>query len=127
MVWLIAIVCLGLIGLSGYYSGPIRASFSLVGLFFGVVLAKPLSPLTRHLLPMLGLKHPVWQLFVPQTLAFLIVWIIFIIAGSMVHRKLSVHFSTRWMNESSLAGNGSMPGWVFASACSTARFTFSFS
>jgi hypothetical protein len=92
MVWLIAFACLGLIGLSGYYSGPIRAGFGLAGLFFGAVLAGPLSPLTKHLLPMLGLVHPLWQLFVPQVLAFLVVLIIFIIAGSVVHRKLSLHF-----------------------------------
>jgi hypothetical protein len=92
MVWLIAIVCLGLIGVSGYYAGPIRAGFSLIGLLFGAVLAGPLSPLTRHLLPILGLVHPLWQFFVPQAFAFLIVLIIFIIVGSLVHRKLSLHF-----------------------------------
>jgi hypothetical protein len=92
MVWLIAFACLGLVGVTGWYSGPIRAGFSLVGLFFGVVLARPLSPLTKHLLPLLGLVNPLWQLFVPQALAFLIVLIIFIIAGGVAHRKLSLHF-----------------------------------
>jgi hypothetical protein len=92
MVWLIAFACLGLVGLTGYYSGPIRAGFSLLGLFFGVVLAGPLSPLTRHLLPVLGMTHPLWQLFVPQVLAFLIVLVIFMIAGGVAHRKLSHHF-----------------------------------
>lgn len=92
MVWLIAFVCLALLGVSGYYAGPIRAGFSLVGLFFGMILAGPLSPLTRHLLPMLGLEHPIWQFFIPQAMAFLIVVIIFIIAGSLVHRKIALHF-----------------------------------
>jgi len=92
MVWLIAFGCLGFVGLSGYYAGPIRAGFSLLGLFFGAVLAGPLSPLTKHLLPMLGLEHPLWQFFIPQALAFLIVLIIFIIAGSVVHRKINLHF-----------------------------------
>jgi len=92
MVWLIVFACLGLVGVTGYYSGPIRAGFSLVGLFFGVALAGPLSPLTKHLLPVLGLAHPLWQLFVPQVLAFLMVLIIFMIAGGMAHRKLSLHF-----------------------------------
>jgi hypothetical protein len=92
MVWLIAFACLGLVGVTGYYSGPIRSGFSLIGLFFGVVLAGPLSPLTKHLLPLMGLDHPVWLLFVPQVLAFLIVLVIFIIAGGVVHRKVSLHF-----------------------------------
>jgi hypothetical protein len=92
MVWLIAFVCLGLVGLSGYYAGAVRAGFSLVGLFVGAILAGPLSPLTKHLLPMLGLEHPLWQLFLPQALAFVIVVIIFIIAGAVVHRKINIHF-----------------------------------
>jgi hypothetical protein len=92
MVWLIAFACLGLVGVTGYYSGPIRAAFSLIGLFFGAVLAGPLSPLTKHLLPLLGLSHPLWQLFVPQALAFLIVLLIFIIGGGVAHRKLSHYF-----------------------------------
>jgi hypothetical protein len=92
MVWLIAFACLGLVGLKGYRSGPIRAVFSLVGLIFGVALAGPLSPLTKHLLPFLGLEHPLWQLFVPQALAFLIVLVIFMIAGGVAHRKLSLHY-----------------------------------
>ena len=57
-----------------------------------MVLAKPLSPLTRHLLPLVGLEHPLWQFFIPQAFAFLIVVIIFIIAGSLVHRKIALHF-----------------------------------
>ena len=85
--------CLSWAGWPGWLLlGPIRAGFSFLGLFFGVVLAGPLSPLTKHLLPLLGLVHPLWQFFVPQALAFLIVLIIFLIAGSVLHRKLSVHF-----------------------------------
>ena len=125
MVWLIAFACLGLVGVTGYYSGPIRAGFSLVGLFFGVALAGPLSPLTKHLLPLLGLAHPLWQLFVPQALAFLIVVIIFIIAGGVAHRKLCVHLSTRWTKKNSLPGNVCIAGLAYASACSTALFIFS--
>jgi hypothetical protein len=92
MVWLIALLCLGLVGLSGYYAGPVRAGFSLLGLIFGIILAGPLSPLTAHLLPWFGFVHPVWQLFVPQALAFLVVVIVFTAIGFAVHRKLTVHF-----------------------------------
>jgi len=92
MVWLIALLCLGLVGVSGYYAGPIRAGFSFLGLLFGLMLAGPLSPLTKHLLPLLGLTHPLWQLFIPQALAFIVVVVIFIAVGAVVHRKLTVHF-----------------------------------
>jgi hypothetical protein len=92
MVWLIALLCLGLVGAAGYYQGPIRAAFAFFGLLFGTLLADPLSPLTRHLLPLLGLHHPAWNIFVPQVLAFLIVLTIFKIAGQMVHQKVAVYF-----------------------------------
>lgn len=92
MVWIIAFLCLGLVAAAGYYQGPIRAGFSFFGLFFGVVLAGPLSPLTQRLLQLLGLHHPVWSIFAPQVLAFLIVLTIFKIAGQVVHQKVAVYF-----------------------------------
>jgi hypothetical protein len=92
MVWIIALLCLGFVGASGYYQGPVRAAFSFFGLLFGTLLAGALSPLTRHLLPLLGMQHPAWSVFVPQVLAFLIVLTIFKIAGQVVHQKIAVHF-----------------------------------
>jgi Colicin V production protein len=92
MVWIIAFLCLGLVGAAGYYQGPVRAAFSFFGLVFGTLLAGPLSPLTKHLLPLVGLHHPAWNIFAPQVLAFLIVLIIFKIAGQVVHQKIAVHF-----------------------------------
>ncbi|HEV7927899.1 MAG TPA: CvpA family protein [Verrucomicrobiae bacterium] len=92
MVWIIAFLCLGLVGAAGYYQGPVRAAFSFFGLLFGTLLAGPLSPLTKRLLPLVGLDHPAWRIFAPQVLAFLIVLIIFKIAGQVVHQKIAVHF-----------------------------------
>jgi hypothetical protein len=85
-------MCLGIVGILGYYQGPVRVAFSLVGLLFGVALAGPLSPLTRHLLPVIGLIHPVWQLYLPNVIAFLLVLILFMIAGGVVHHKVAVFY-----------------------------------
>jgi hypothetical protein len=92
MVWIIALLCLGLVGAAGFYQGPVRAAFSFFGLLFGTFLAGPLSPLTKHLLPLVGLHHPAWNIFAPQVLAFLIVLIIFKIAGQVVHQKIAIYF-----------------------------------
>lgn len=92
MVWIIALLCLWAVGLAGFYRGPIRAAFSLLGLLCGLLLARPLSPLTVHLLPLLGLEHPLWRLFVPEVIAFLLVLVIFKIAGNVLHEKTVVHF-----------------------------------
>ena len=92
MVWIIALLCMGLVGAAGYYQGPIRAAFSFFGLLFGTFLAGPLSNLTKHLLPLLGFHHPAWNFFAPQILAFLIVLLIFKIAGQVVHQKVAIYF-----------------------------------
>jgi hypothetical protein len=92
MVWIIALLCLGLVGAAGYHQGPVRAAFSFFGLLFGTFLAGPLSPLTQRLLPLLGLHHPAWSIFVPQVVAFLVVLAIFKIAGQVVHQKIAVYF-----------------------------------
>ena len=92
MVWIIALLCMGLVGLAGYRRGPICAVFSLFGLFFGLLLARPLSPLASYLLPIMGLDHPLWQLFVPGFLAFLAVLIIFKIVGGVLHGKMTRYF-----------------------------------
>jgi hypothetical protein len=92
MVWIIAFLCLGVVGAAGYYQGPIRAAFAFFGLLFGTFLAGPLSPLTKRLLPLVGLHHPVWNIFAPQILAFLIVLIIFKIGGQVVHQRVAVFF-----------------------------------
>lgn len=92
MVWLIALVCLGLVGIAGFYQGPVRAAFSFFGIVIGATLAGPLSPLTKHLLPLFGLVHPVWRIFVPQAIAFLLVLVIFKIAGQVLHQKIAVFY-----------------------------------
>jgi hypothetical protein len=92
MLWIIALLCLGIVGAIGYYQGPIRVACSLLGLIFGGLLAVPLSPLTKKLLPIFGLHHPGWDLFVPALIAFLIVLIAFKILGNVLHRKLSIFY-----------------------------------
>jgi hypothetical protein len=92
MVWLIALVCMALVGITGYYQGPVRGAFSFFGLVIGGALAGLLSPLTKHLLPVIGLIHPIWGIFVPQVIGFLVIMIIFIIAGQVLHQKIAFYF-----------------------------------
>lgn len=92
MLWIIALLCLGIVGAIGYYQGPIRVACSLLGLIFGSLLAVPLSPLTKKILPIFGVQHPAWDLFLPALIAFLIVLIAFKILGNVLHRKLSIFY-----------------------------------
>jgi hypothetical protein len=92
MVWILALLCMGLTGMAGLRRGAICAAFSLLGLLAGLCLAGPLSPLAGHLLPVLGFQNPLWQLFVPEAIAFLGVVILFKILGNILHQKVSLHY-----------------------------------
>jgi hypothetical protein len=92
MIWIIALLCMGLTGLAGLRRGAICAAFTLLGLLAGLLLARPLSPLTSRLLPVLGFQNPLWQLFMPAAFAFLGVLVIFKIAGNTLHQKVSLHY-----------------------------------
>ena len=68
LIWLIILAIFGILGATGYYKGAIRAAVSLVGLGFACVLALPLSPPLRPLVPKLGLVNPVWEWIVPPAI-----------------------------------------------------------
>lgn len=92
IIWLVALVLLALLALIGYYQGAIRVGISLVGLFFAAALAVPLSPIIKPILPILGLKHPLWVQILPPLVIFLLVMLVFKIVALMVHRKVSVYY-----------------------------------
>src|ERR1043165_4559513 len=92
MLWIIAIVLLALVGLVGYYQGPIRVAASLVGLLFGALLAIPLAPVIRPVVNAVGLHHMVWQTILPPLVIFLTILIVFKIIGTAVHRKVLLSF-----------------------------------
>jgi hypothetical protein len=92
MVWIILLLCLGLVGWSGYHRGPICAGFSLIGLWAGLLLARPLSPLAGRLLPLLNLQNPLWRYLLPGVIAFVAVLILFKMAGNFIHQKVSLRF-----------------------------------
>ncbi|MEO7298400.1 MAG: CvpA family protein [Verrucomicrobiota bacterium] len=90
IIWLTALVLLGLLSLMGYYAGVIRVAISLLGLLVAAVLAVPLSPIVKPLLPVFGLKHPIWSEIVPPVIVFIVVMIIFKVIGLTVHRKVNM-------------------------------------
>lgn len=92
LIWLIILVIFGILGASGYYKGAIRATVSLIGLGFACVLALPLSPPLRPLVPKLGLVNPVWEWIVPPAIVFLVLVLIFLGIAFVVHAKVAHHF-----------------------------------
>ena len=92
IIWLLALILLAVLALVGYRQGLIRVAISLIGLFFAAVLARPLSPIIRPILPVMGLKHPVWSQIVPPLVIFILVMIIFKIIALTIHKKVDVFY-----------------------------------
>ncbi len=92
IIWLTALVLLGLLALVGYYQGVIRVAVSLLGLFVAAALAMPISPILKPLLPLVSLKHPIWSAFVPPLVVFILVMIAFKVVGHVIHRKVDVFY-----------------------------------
>ncbi len=92
IIWLVALVLLGLLGLIGYYRGAIRVAISLLGLFVAALLAFPLSPLVKPILPLIKLKHLIWNEIVPPVAVFILLVIVFEVLAVFVHRKVDVFY-----------------------------------
>lgn len=90
IIWLTALVLLGLLAFVGFKQGAIRVAISLLGLFVAALLAVPLSSAIKPILPFVKLEHPVWSLIVPPLVIFILVMIAFKIVAMVVHRKVDM-------------------------------------
>ena len=92
MFWVLALVLLASLAGVGYRQGVIRVAFSLVGILLGALLAGPLGKLVRPLLVGLGLKTPPLAWLLAPVVVFVVISVIFKVAGLMAHQKVDVHF-----------------------------------
>ena len=92
MLWLLALVLLASLAGIGYRQGAIRMAFSLVGILLGALLAGPLSRLVKPLLVVFGVNNPILKGALAPLIVFLLISILFKVAGFMVHQKADVHF-----------------------------------
>src|SRR5689334_8265020 len=94
-IWIMAVLLFALFGALGYAKGAIRMIFPLMGLVLGVFLAIPLAPVVKPLVPLVGLKNPVWSILVPPLISFFLIAIIFITVGFIVHWKVNLYYKYR--------------------------------
>lgn len=97
-IWVLALVLLASLAALGYRQGAIRVVFSFVGIVFGALLAAPLGKLLKPILPLVGIHNSTLIWVLPPLGAFVIVLILFKIAGSAVHRKIELHYRY-WADE----------------------------
>ena len=94
-IWILTVILFALFGALGYAKGAIRMIFPLIGLVLGVFLAVPLGPVVKPLVPLVGLKNPIWSILLPPVIVFFLIAIFFIIVGFIVHWKVYLHYKYR--------------------------------
>lgn len=94
-IWILAVLLIALGAVVGYFQGAIRIALGLVGVVAAVLLAKPFGALLEGMVPMIGLKHPVWPPFVAPVLAFVIVALFFLGVAALVHFLVAKHYRNK--------------------------------
>src|SRR4051794_28577782 len=88
ILWILAILLLGTLGLVGFYQGAVRVGISTIGLLVAAVLAVPLSGIFKFILPVTGLSHPAVVAVAAPICTYLVLLIAFKAAGMAVHKKV---------------------------------------
>ena len=91
-IWILALVLLAAGAGLGFRQGAIRTAISFVGIVSAVLFAGILGNLLKPLLPHVGIQNPtlIWAL--APLVAFIIVLILFKVAGFFVHRKVYLFY-----------------------------------
>jgi hypothetical protein len=90
-IWILALVLVAAMTLAGWRQGAIRASFTLVGIFFATLLAAPVGKLLHPVITHLGVSNPLLVWALGPVIGFLLVSIAFTVAAQPVHKRVE-HF-----------------------------------
>jgi Colicin V production protein len=91
-IWILALILLASGAGLGYRQGAIRTACSFVGIVIAGLLAAPLGKLFKPLLPHIGIHSSMLISVIAPFEAFVIVWILFKVAGFFVHRKVELFY-----------------------------------
>lgn len=92
IIWILAVLLLGLFAAAGYFRGAIRSLVCLAGLVGATMLALPLAPLVQPLFPLIGVNNQLWVWFWPPVLVFVLILIVMGIVAFIVHRQIELHY-----------------------------------
>ncbi len=92
LIWILALALLGIFAAIGYYNGAIRTSVLFIGTFIALALAKPMAPLAKSLVPLVGLKNPLWVWFMPQAIVFIVLALVFFGVSFALHRPVALYY-----------------------------------
>jgi hypothetical protein len=91
-IWILALLLLASGFGMGLRQGAIRASFSFLGIVLAMLLAAPVGSIFKHIMPHIGISNPTMVWMLAPIEGFVVVLIIFKMAGFFVHRKADVHY-----------------------------------
>jgi hypothetical protein len=91
-IWILTLLLLASGAGLGLRQGAIRASFSFAGIFFAVLLAVLIGKFLKPLLPHVGIHNPILIWVIAPIEAFVLVLVLFKVAGFVVHRKVNVYY-----------------------------------
>lgn len=91
-IWILAVVLMASVALTGWRQGAIRAAFSFVGIIFAALLAAPLGRLFHPLLPHLGAHNPVTAWALSPVLGFIVASIPLKVAAHYVHQRVEYFY-----------------------------------
>jgi hypothetical protein len=95
IIWIVALVVVGLSAVTGWNRGAVRAAISLAGLLVAALLAMPVGALIKPVISFLGVKHPFLLVFVAPVIAFFLVLILFKIGAHQVNTKIDYWYKYR--------------------------------
>jgi hypothetical protein len=91
-IWILALALLAAGAGLGLRQGAIRTAFSFVGIVTAASCAGLLGKLLKPMLPHVGIHNPTLIWLLAPLKAFVIVLIVFKIAGYIVHRKVNLYY-----------------------------------
>jgi hypothetical protein len=95
IIWIIALVLLGLMGYIGQSRGAVRLGVALAGVILGAFLAIPLTPMIEPLLRMAGVTNLALQYVIGPLAIVGLALIASSILAEVVHRKVEFHYKYR--------------------------------
>lgn len=91
-IWILALLLLASGIMMGLKQGAIRAAFSFLGIVFAGLLAAPVGSLFKPIMPHIGFHNPTFIWMIAPIEGFVLVLVVFKMAGFFVHRKADVHY-----------------------------------
>jgi hypothetical protein len=92
LIFLLALILFACLGYAGFAMGAIRAAAAFLGVLMGALLSTHIGHFFNPLITVVGLKNPLLVWALGPFLAFIVVMVLFKIAGHVVHRKVDVYY-----------------------------------